>query len=448
MADKQVLFEPFPKQHQFIDAAFSGKYKYINFGGGIRGGKTFCGLGTLILLCKVYPYTRWAIVRDSLQTLKRNTIPSFNKIAPNNFIKSYNQDTQTVTFTNGSQILFFSENFDDDKELNRWKGLEVNGFLLEECNELQEVSFYKAIERAGSYIPPFGNKKPKPLILLTCNPSWGWVKTTFYDRHKAGTLPKDFLFIQSLIADNPIMMSDTDYVESLSNLPHMQYEIYVKGNWDINLNEHPWLYAFRDEYAERPHMQEIPFLPSYPVYLTFDINADPLSCTAWQMTERKGGIGCFLHCIAEFGGHIKVDDICQHIKTKFPNSIFYITGDRSGQNQDVGRNQTVYQIIQSLLNLSDKQLLLETHNLEHSDSRQLCNMMFEKYPILIDPSCINLIADCRKATVDLDSVKGSQLKKDRADYKMDYFDGMRYLMQRIFNKYIKDQYLAVLNKNK
>lgn len=441
----QTLFEPFPKQIEFIEAAFSGKYRYINFGGGIRGGKTFGGLGTLLLLCKAYPHSRWAIVRDSLQTLKRNTIPSFNKIAPTNFIKSYNQDTQTVTFNNQSQILFFSENFDDDKELNRWRGLEVNGFLLEEGNELQEVSFYKAIERAGSHIPPIGKKKPPPLILLTCNPSWGWVKRLFYDRNKDGTLPPDYLFIQSLITDNPFIMSDADYVASLRNLPHLQYEIFVKGNWDINLNERPWLYAFRDSTEMRPHLRKLPFMASEPIYLTFDINADPLSCTAWQRSRLVAGEGSFLHAIKEFGGKIKVDDICAHIMTTFPNSIFYVTGDRSGQNQDVGRNQTIYQMIQSYMGLSNKQMNLNTANLEHQDSRLLCNTIFEHYPIYIDPEgCPNLVADIRKATVDMDSAKGNQLLKDRGEFKMDYFDGMRYLFQTYYLQYIRDTYLKLL----
>ncbi len=445
---KQVLFEPFPNQLKFIEAVFDKKHRYILFGGGIRGGKTFAGLGALIMLCKAYPQSRWAIVRDSLPTLKRNTIPSFSKICPKGFIKSYNQDQQVVTFTNGSQILFFAENYDDDKELNRWKGLEVNGFLLEEANELQELSFYKAIERAGSHIPPDGCTKPKPLVLLTCNPSWSWVKTEFYDKHKAGCLPPDYLYIPSLITDNSFITSDADYMSSLENLPLMQYEIYVKGNWDINLNEYPWLHAFRDTNDKNPHIFEVPFLPSYPIHLFFDINADPLSCTVWQHSEKKGGMGSFSHAIDEFGGHIKVEDICQQIKTRYPASIMYVGGDRSGQNQDVGRNQTIYQIIQSLLGLSDKQMLLETHNLEHADSRLLCNALFTHYTLLIHPKCKNLIADCRKATVDQDSVKPSQLKKDRGNYKMDYFDSMRYYIQRHYNKYVKESYLKAIYKGR
>lgn len=439
--EKQILYEPFPKQMEFLEAAVSGKYKYILYGGAIRGGKTFGGLGTLLILCKLFPFSRWAIVRDSLPTLKRNTIQSFNKICPQSFIKSYNQDTQTVTFTNGSQIIFFAENFDDDKELNRWRGLEVNGFLLEEANELQELSFNKAIERAGSYIPPVGNKKPKPLILLTCNPSQGWVKDKFYTPNKNGTLPPDFLYISAKITDNPAVTADLDYMASLKNMPRFLYEVFVEGNWDINYNEYPWLHQFDRE----KQIKEVPFLNDLCVYLNFDINNDPFACVATQHSAERGGLNSFIHHINEFGGKVKVDDMCDQILSTYPSSIFYVTGDRSGLDADVGRNQTIYGIIQSRLGISEAQMNLNKNNLEYADSRLLCNTMFAHYPnTYIHPRCKNLISDCERAACDVNASKSAALLKNRKDYKMDYFDGMRYYYQTYWLSYCKDTYLRAM----
>ena len=51
----EVLFEPFEKQQEFLEAVFSKKYSVIMYGGAIKGGKTFAGMGALILLCKLYP---------------------------------------------------------------------------------------------------------------------------------------------------------------------------------------------------------------------------------------------------------------------------------------------------------------------------------------------------------------------------------------------------------
>lgn len=199
---KQILFESFPKQDEFLEAVFSNKYTFILYGGAIRGGKTFAGLGALLLLCKKYKNSKWVIVRNTLQTLKLNTIPSFRKICPTSFIKSYNQDTQTVTFQNGSEIIFLGENYADDKELNRFKGLECNGFLFEEINELQQKTFYKGIERAGSHII---ENQPPPLILATCNPTNNWVKELIYNKWKLGSLPEKWLYIPSKITDNPFI---------------------------------------------------------------------------------------------------------------------------------------------------------------------------------------------------------------------------------------------------
>ena len=267
----QVLFAPSPKQEEFMQAAFSGNYTFLLFGGAIRGGKTFCTLGTLLLLCKMYPGSRWAIVRDTLTTIKRNVVPSFIKICPDSFLKSYNQDLQVITLVNGSEILLFAENYDEDKLLLRWRGLEVNGFVLEEANELQEASFYKAIERAGTFIPLEGNK-PKPLIMLTCNPSAGWVKELFYDRWKNGTLPDGWMYLPSKITDNPFIADDADYMASLRQMPRYEYEVYVNGNWDLQVKTGGEFYKAFDL---DQHVAACTYDPALPLHLSFDDNVVP-----------------------------------------------------------------------------------------------------------------------------------------------------------------------------
>lgn len=328
--DKVVLFEPSRKQLEFLEAVFSFSYRIILFGGAIRGGKTYAGIGALLLLCKFFPGSRWAIVRDSLPTLKRNTIPSFFKLCPRKFLKSYNQDTQTVTFRNGSQIIFFAENYDDDKELNRWKGLEVNGFLLEEANELQEVSFYKAIERAGSFIPKVG-KKPKPLILMTCNPASNWIKTLLFDRWKARTLPVDWLYIPSKITDNPYIMADREYVESLNNLPRYQYEVFVEGNWEIQLKTGGEFYKC---FELDKHIGAFKYDPELPLHISWDDNVNPyLPCGIFQISGKQ------LRMIDEIAGvspNNTVKAVCNEIIRKYQghSAGMFVYGDATANKED------------------------------------------------------------------------------------------------------------------
>ena len=216
--EKEILFEPFPKQIEFLSAALSNKYEFILYGGAIRGGKTFSLLGLFILLCKIYPKSRWAIVRKDLPVIKRNLYPSWNKIKPKNYIKKHDLETHTVTFTNASQIIFFPESYDTDKDYNRWRGLEVNGFGFDEINECQEKTLYKAFERAGSYIIKNG-KQPPPLVVATCNPTKNWLKPLIYDKWKEHSLIDSWVYIPSKITDNPYIDEPVD-VENIVDFSH------------------------------------------------------------------------------------------------------------------------------------------------------------------------------------------------------------------------------------
>jgi len=158
------------------------------------------------------------------------------------------------------------------------------------------------------------------------------------------------------------------------------------------------------------------------------------------MSPQAGVSGSFLHCIDEIVGVLKIEDMAKIIKSRYYKSILFVTGDRSGQNRELGRNVTIYQSIATSLGLTSKQLKLNSTNLEHSDSRELCNAMFYHYNVNIHPRCKNLIADCEKAKVDVKSSKPSHLLKDRGIYKMDAFDSMRYILQTYFLKYVQKTY--------
>lgn len=237
------------KQATFIEKVVSGDFRYLAFGGGIRGGKSFAGIGALILLCRIFPGSRWAIVRKDLPTIRRNTIPSFEKLRPPDFMEPVNGTTWTSKCTNGSELLFFPEALKEDRELNRWRGLEVNGFLLEEGNECSERSFFKALERAGSWIVPNGGKQPPPLILATFNPNDQWPRRVWYEPYMGGTLKAPYYYLPATIFDNPHIPQE--YLTSLESLPPEEYERFVKGRWDTHslpnqLIKAEWIWSARN----------------------------------------------------------------------------------------------------------------------------------------------------------------------------------------------------------
>jgi hypothetical protein len=235
---KVMSFVATPLQVKWIEAVLSGEYNFLGIGGGIRGTKTFACISALIILSRIFPRSRWAIVRKDLPTIRRNVIPSMDKlrVMSGGFVGELNMSTWSYSCANGSVLILFAEQFIQDPELERWKGLEVNGFDLEEGSELSEKSFNKAIERAGSWIIPPSLEdptpnQPPPLVLVNFNPCANWPRKIFYMPWKMGTIAKPFFFLPATIADNPYA---TDaYKESLKHLPPEEYKRFVEGEWDF-----------------------------------------------------------------------------------------------------------------------------------------------------------------------------------------------------------------------
>lgn len=299
----------------------------------LRGGKTYALLAVFLLLCKVYPGSRWAIVRKDLPTIKKNLYPSWDKIKPSKFIRSHNYDSHTVTFTNGSQIIFFPESYDTDKDLNRWRGLEVNGFGFEEINECQQQSLFKAFERAGSYIIKGAPSQPKPIVLATCNPTNGWFKQLVYDPWDKGTLRKSWFFIQSRIYDNiPLLIEQPDYLPSLkANLNRYEFEVFVEGNWNIQLKTGGEFYKC---FEIEKHIRPVRYIPELPLHISWDDNVNPyLPCGVFQIEGKE------LRMIDEITGitpNNTVRSVCQEFVRLYPahSSGLFIYGDATANKED------------------------------------------------------------------------------------------------------------------
>ncbi|CAB4128307.1 Terminase-like family [uncultured Caudovirales phage] len=424
MSEKtEVLFDPFPKQVEFLDSIFSGKFDFILYGGSIRGGKTFAGLGALMLLCYFYPRSRWATTRTDLQTLKKNTIPSFFKIVPESFIKSYNQDKQIVTFSNGSEILFFPESYDSDKELNRWKGLEVNGFLLEEINELQEKTFYKAIERAGSHIIPNAPKQPSPLIIATCNPTQGWVKKLVYTPWKLGELRERWKYIPSRIFDNPYIPEK--YLESLKSMPSYEYEVFVNGDWDIELKTGGEFYKC---FNLDDHVGDFEYNPELPLHISFDENVNPyITATAWQIhgEDKKDLRQIKEFCVPSPNNTIR--KLCSIIEREYfgHEAGLFIYGDATSKKADtkLEKGHNFFTLIYDYLFKFRPVLRVPASNPSVVMRGNFINQVFEKgfegISIKIDRNCINSISDYNNVKEDTDGTK-KKTKATNPETKIQY----------------------------
>jgi hypothetical protein len=425
-----MQYELTARQSTAFDAATSGQFRVIVFGGAIRGGKTYWLLLTLTSLCLEYPRSRWVIIRKSLPDLKRTTFPSFASILSDgisDYVLSWNRDTQVVQFINGSELMFMAESYDEDKDLNRFKGLEVNGAGLDEVNELQEQTFYKVQERIGSWNKAEG--RPPIVCMATCNPANNWVKTIIYERYKEGTLPSKWTFIPSKITDNPHIPAE--YLESLKELPPVQYARFVEGDWDVMDDvANPFLY----EWADEKHIDDSVQLNSnMPVYVSVDFNINPLCALVIQHLGRgavvvdeikieKGSIEAFCDAVLALG---------------IPMGLIRITGDAMGKGGTVQQrdNSSAYTMIKRRLSLSDSQFLIPA-NPTHYNSRIDCNAALRRLDIKVNSKrCKGFVFDAKQVQCD---ANGSIIKSNRKNLteRADFLDCFRYFVNAILKRYL------------
>ena len=149
---ENILFKPFPKQEEWFEIAASGKYQFVLAGGSVRSGKTYFILAFFIFMCKLFPGAKYIVVRKNLQRIKDTVFPTFYNICPPEFLvdEPTQHNSWTAKFKNGSCIVFFAENKDRDVELKRFRGLEADGFGLEEL-DISYEGFMMSLQRTGTW---------------------------------------------------------------------------------------------------------------------------------------------------------------------------------------------------------------------------------------------------------------------------------------------------------
>ena len=238
-------FKPLTRQSEalkFLSA--DSQVETILYGGAAGGGKTMLGCMWQILRRLKYPGTRSLIGRAKLDTLKKTTMNTFFQVANDIGLKagedfSYNQQSHIIKFSNGSEIiladLFL---YPSDPNFQDLGGLELTDVFLDEATEISEKAYSIVCSRIRYKLNEY-NLTPK--ILLTCNPSKGWIYNQFYLPYKNQNLPKHLAFVQALPGDN-IHLPEA-YVTSLSRLPEADRKRLLEGDWEFdNSSDRLYLY--------------------------------------------------------------------------------------------------------------------------------------------------------------------------------------------------------------
>jgi hypothetical protein len=383
------------------------------YGGAIRGGKSYWGCLALITYCFKYPKSRWLILRENLPTIKRNLLPTFNKFLADGFqqyVKSYDQQTLTLTWNNGSQIIIMAEGYDTDKELNRFRGLEINGAFIDEVNEIQEETFNKIIERSGSW---FHSPNCPSKILLSCNPTQGWVKQRFYEKWQQNDLPEKQAYVPAKIFDNPHIPAE--YLESLKQLPRYQYEVFVEGNWDVSLKTGGEFYKCFE--LDR-HVAPTQYNPSLPLHISWDDNVNPyLPLGIFQIENKE------LRMIDEIAGkdpNNTVAKVCAEFIRRYPahSAGLFVYGDATAKKEDTKMEKgfNFFRLITDYLRNYKPSLRVLNANPSVAMRGNFINTILEKefegIKIIIGEHCKMTINDLINIKEAADGTKNKEMETD------------------------------------
>lgn len=400
--------------------------KYFFYGGAIRGGKTFCILTILTILCRMFPKSKWVVVRADMPALTTTTIPSLEKIIGTspNWKWSRDKSNYFVKHKNGAKIIFKGENITSDPELNDFLGLECNGFFLEQIEELSQKMWYRALERSGSH---YVNPMPPPFIFSSFNPTQTWIKDFIYVRHMKGELQTPFHYINASPMDNPFVTKDQ--WSAWENLDERSRATMIDGDWSNFDTEMRFVYTFKED----KHIRECEYRADHIAYLSFDFNRSPICCSIIQQYDDA----IYVPIVIKLQ-NANTYELCDYILRNYPNSFYVVTGDYSGKtkgtvNLDDYHN---YDIIQQKLQVSSRNMYL-VPNPPLKTNRVLVNAVLEHYPCYFDPvGAKELIFDFKHVEILPD---GTIKKKDRNDpaQQADALDTFRYYLNVFMQDFIR-----------
>lgn len=257
-------------------------------------------------------------------------------------------------------------------------------------------------------------------------------RTYFHELFERKTKFDNWMSWQKGTIENPFIPK-SEIEEARQQLDTFTFKQEFEGE-SIDHSAYPWAHAFN----ESKHTGITELNPLEPLYLSFDFNHSPVTCTVWQHYDKK------IRCLRELYSNNGLSDLCSKIKTLTGEKdgqlekIVYVTGDMSGYAHSalVEANRTAYDIIKSELYLGRYGVQAPRSNPSLMKSRELVNSILEKHPdFIIDKSCQRLIFDLKFVEAD----DKHQIVKDRNKEagKADFLDSCRYFISTYFSTWVR-----------
>lgn len=164
------------------------------------------------------------------------------------------------------------------------------------------------------------------------------------------------------------------FLEQLATIDPYYYTVYTLGKWGNIKVGSPFIWTFNRSTHIVKGLQAIPHLP---IILSWDFNVDPMTCLAGQVKDFEDA-----RILDEFRLlNSDIEQLCERIRVAYPDRMFLVTGDASGQNRTViKRDLDNYKVIKRELKLGMAQFKLPAANPPIKKTRLLCNALLSKHP--------------------------------------------------------------------
>jgi hypothetical protein len=226
-------YRPLEKQQIAYEFLSDPITKFIFYGGGAGGGKTWLGCEWLLICCYELPGTRWFVGRANITDSRESVLITWRKVCKFHGFTEYTTNEHGIKLLNGSAILFLDLSFYPVKDpmFERFGSMEFTGGWIEEAGEVHSKALDVLRARVGRHFNV--EYKLLPKILVTFNPKRNWLYTDVYKPWKEGELSSDSAFIQALPSDNTFLSED--YIQNLESIKDTATkERLLKGNWDYD----------------------------------------------------------------------------------------------------------------------------------------------------------------------------------------------------------------------
>lgn len=436
----QDVFLPIYQKHLDTNATIRLSY------GGRDSGKSRHVAQTLVVKCLEDKDFRGILVRKTFESIKDSQVQMIRDIVEEWGLTNYFTFTQKpleIRVANGAR--FLARGMDDPANIRSISN--PTHAWIEEGDQLDRTDFITLLTSLRS-------NKGAVKMDITFNPECNgnykehWLYADFFsetdllsfEAYKTYTIgvtdvKLHYMAIHSTYKDNPYCTPERQvFLESLKQTDPYYYHVFTLGLWGARENKSPFFFAFDNA---RHIAHEVKYDITLPLWISFDFNRNPTTCIIAQIE------GDNLNILEAVGYHNSgTDYLCKVIKERYPNALYLVTGDYSGNTPSSIFKEQIsnYTIIRSVLNIGQSQLKL-TPNPRIERTRQICNLVLQNINVKIHAErASELIYDLRMTEMKPDGTILKDVRKIRAQ-QADYADCFRYLCYINYQHLLKEHEL-------